>query len=97
MEIQCGRELRKSSIQHIIHKKTDYEIRSSSGVEYFQTKSVEWYERKEKKRGTSIVVKELESIDQDCLDNADLPAGIRDGAGRIGAHESGPINKVSIN
>lgn len=46
--------------------------------------------------GTSIVVKELESIDQDCLDNADLPAGVRDGAGRIGAHKSRPITIVSI-
>jgi hypothetical protein len=47
-----------------------------------------WKEGKEKKSGASIIVKELESIDQDCFDNADLPASIRDGAGRIGAHKS---------
>lgn len=44
----------------------------------------------------SIIIEELESVDQDCFNDTNLPSGVSDVTTRIGAHESWSIALVSI-
>lgn len=36
----------------------------------------------------SIIIEKLEGVNQDCLNDANLPAGIRNGTGGVGTHKS---------
>lgn len=39
----------------------------------------------------SIIIEKLEGVNQDCLNDANLPAGIRNGTGGVGTHEGRTI------
>ena len=39
----------------------------------------------------SIIIENLEGVNQDGLNDANLPAGIRNGTGRVGTHKSRTI------
>lgn len=46
----------------------------------------------------SIIIEKLEGVDQDCLNDANLPAGVCNSTGRVGTHKSWTIaHAVSIN